>query len=47
VEAAPSCLTEGRRAARPVIAGEHPFRRQEENKYAYGDSLEEALAAAG
>jgi isopenicillin N synthase-like dioxygenase len=46
VEAAPSCLTEGRRAARPVIAGAHTFRRQEDDKDAYADSVEEALAAA-
>jgi hypothetical protein len=51
VEAAPSCLTEDsagnhRRAARPVVAGEHTFRRQEDDKDAYGDSIEEALAAA-
>ena len=46
VEAAPSCLTEGRRAARPVVAGEHTFRRQEDDKDAYGDGIEEALAAA-
>jgi hypothetical protein len=32
----------------PVIAGEHTFRRQEDDKDAYGDSIEieEALAAA-
>jgi isopenicillin N synthase-like dioxygenase len=51
VEAAPSCLTEDsagnhRRAARPVVAGEHTFRRQEDDKDAYGHSIEEALAAA-
>ncbi len=46
VEAAPSCLTEGRRAARPVVAGEHTFRRQEDDKDADGGSIEEALAAA-
>jgi isopenicillin N synthase-like dioxygenase len=46
VEAAPACLTEGRRAARPVVAGEHTFRRQEDDKDAHGDSIEEALAAA-
>jgi isopenicillin N synthase-like dioxygenase len=46
VEAAPSCLGSGRRAARPVIAGEHAFRRQEEYKDAYGDNVEEAIAAA-
>jgi hypothetical protein len=45
VEAAPSCLTEGRRAARPVIAGQHTFRRQEDDKDAYGDGVEEALTA--
>jgi len=46
VEAAPSCLGSGRRAARPVIAGEHAFRRQEDYKDAYGDNVEEAIAAA-
>jgi isopenicillin N synthase-like dioxygenase len=46
VEAAPSCLGAGRRAARPVIAGEHAFSRQEDYKDAYGDSVEEAIAAA-
>lgn len=46
VEAAPSCLTEGRRAARPVVAGEHAFSRQEDYKDAEGDAIEEAVAAA-
>ena len=46
VEPAPSCLGSGRRAARPVIAGEHAFRRQEDYKEVYGDSVEEAVAAA-
>jgi isopenicillin N synthase-like dioxygenase len=46
VEAAPSCLGSGRRAARPVIAGEHAFRRQEDYRDAYGDDVEEAIAAA-
>jgi isopenicillin N synthase-like dioxygenase len=46
VEAAPSCLGAGRRAARPVIAGEHAFSRQEDYKDADGDSVEEAIAAA-
>jgi hypothetical protein len=39
-------LNRSRRAARPVIAGEHTFRRQEEDKDAYADVIEEALAAA-
>jgi isopenicillin N synthase-like dioxygenase len=46
VEAAPSCLGPGRRPARPVVAGEHAFQRQEDYKDAYGDSVEEAIAAA-
>jgi hypothetical protein len=29
-----------------VVAGEHTFRRQEDDKDAHGDSIEEALAAA-
>jgi len=46
VEAAPSCLSPGRRPARPVVAGEHAFSRQEDYK---GDDIagvEEAAAAA-
>jgi isopenicillin N synthase-like dioxygenase len=46
VEAAPSCLGADRRAARPVIAGDHAFRRQEDYKAVYGDDIEEAIAAA-
>lgn len=46
VEAAPSCLGPGRRAARPVIAGEHAFRRQDDYREASGDNVEEAIAAA-
>jgi isopenicillin N synthase-like dioxygenase len=46
VEAAPSCLGDGRRPARPVVAGEHAFRRQEDYKDADGDGIEEAVAAA-
>ncbi|HEX3713495.1 MAG TPA: 2OG-Fe(II) oxygenase family protein [Trebonia sp.] len=48
VEAAPSCLPAGgaRRPARPVIAGEHAFRRQEDYKETDGDGIEEAVAAA-
>jgi isopenicillin N synthase-like dioxygenase len=46
VEAAPSCLGAGRRAARPVIAGEHVFRRQDDYRETDGDGIEEAIAAA-
>jgi isopenicillin N synthase-like dioxygenase len=51
VEAAPACLGAAsggnfRRAARPVIAGEHAFSRQQDYKDAYGDGIEEAIAAA-
>jgi len=46
VEAAPSCLSAGRRAARPVIAGEHVFRRQDDYRESDGDNVEEAIAAA-
>jgi isopenicillin N synthase-like dioxygenase len=46
VEAAPSCLAPGRRPARPVVAGEYAFSRQEDYKEADGDAIEEAVAAA-
>jgi isopenicillin N synthase-like dioxygenase len=46
VEPAPGCLRGGRRAARPVVAGEHAFRRQEDYKDPYGDGIEDAIAAA-
>jgi isopenicillin N synthase-like dioxygenase len=48
VEAAPSCPGTGldRRAPRPVVAGDHVFRRQEDYKGADVDGVEEALAAA-
>lgn len=46
VEPAPSCLPAGRRAARPVVAGEHVFRRQEDYKGADADGVEQALAEA-
>jgi isopenicillin N synthase-like dioxygenase len=46
VEAAPSCLGTGRRPARPVVARDHVFRRQEDYKGADIDGVEEALAAA-
>jgi isopenicillin N synthase-like dioxygenase len=45
VESAPSCLGEGRRAARPAIAGEHAFRRQEDYKGPDSAGVDEALAA--
>lgn len=46
VEAAPSCLGDGRRPARPVVVGEHAFSRQQDYKEDDGDSVEEAIAAA-
>jgi isopenicillin N synthase-like dioxygenase len=46
VEAAPSCVSADRRAAHPVVAGDHVFRRQEDYKDADIDGVEEALAEA-
>jgi hypothetical protein len=46
VEAAPSCLGNGRHPGRPVVAGDHAFRRQQDYKDADGDGVEEAVAAA-
>jgi len=46
IEAAPSCLGPGRRPARPVVAGEHVFRRQDDYRETDGDNVEEAIAAA-
>jgi len=46
IEAAPSCLGDGRRAARPVVAGDHAFSRQQDYKEADGDGVEDAIAAA-
>jgi isopenicillin N synthase-like dioxygenase len=46
VEPAPSCLADGRRPARPVVAGEHAFSRQQDYKEADGDGIEEAIVAA-
>ena len=46
VEPAPSCLAPGRRPARPVVAGEHAFARQEDYKGADDAGVEESIAAA-
>jgi len=46
IEAAPSCLGPGRRPARPVVAGEHVFRRQDDYRETDGDNVEGAIAAA-
>jgi len=46
VAAAPSCVSEDRRAPRPVVAGDHVFRRQEDYKDATIDGIEAALAEA-
>jgi len=40
------CVTRDRRPARPVVAGDHVFRRQEDYKDADIDGVEEALAEA-
>jgi isopenicillin N synthase-like dioxygenase len=45
VESAPACLGQGRRPARPTVAGEHAYRRQEDYKGPDSAGVDEALAA--
>ena len=45
VETAPGCLGDGRRPARPAVAGDHAFRRQEDYKGSDTAGVDEALAA--